>query len=384
LLTGYDRNWQALERAVAVAISRGALKPSARRWGKIDLLEEMARIVGSAPTKLRNQYYRNDPRLAQTLLDYAAADAEGAIASLRALEFRRYSPIVWKRPRDQLRASRDSLPETLHLLRVAEEQMRQSADAPIDLRREIGTVAAEVMACALTFFDGQARWSLLSEGDRLFRSAMGFLSLGHEFTPADAALFARFWENAATRCGLEWSNIWDDPRLPPTIGSEVVVLAMNELERASDWVERHGGGDTAGEQERIRQFSTDKAKWLVKAGRFDEAWRLLDALEENSDAHKADRLLIATLERIVGGDLRNALRIGSRLAEQLGSSTESIAPTTTAMMVHNIELMRDNETRLPDDIVAFLRESPVAGSEHINLPRYRERLRGLGYAEVAA
>ena len=63
MLTGQDRSWQALARAVDVAIARGALEPKARSWGKVVLLEVMADLLGVPQTKLRNYYYRDDPRL---------------------------------------------------------------------------------------------------------------------------------------------------------------------------------------------------------------------------------------------------------------------------------------------------------------------------------
>src|SRR5690606_6322123 len=125
-------------------------------------------------------------------------------------------------------------------------------DPPIELRREIGTVAAEIMACALTFFDGAKRWEILSQGDIIFRNAMGPLTLDQGIEAQDAPLFARFWENRATRCGLEWSNIWDDPDSPPTIGQDVVDLAIEELERATAWMRKFGGASES-DDDRVRQ-----------------------------------------------------------------------------------------------------------------------------------
>jgi hypothetical protein len=57
---------------------------------------------------------------------------------------------------------------------------------------------------------------------------------------------------------------------------------------------------------------------------------------------------------------------------------------TAAMMVHNIELMRGRRPPLPEGVAQFLKESPIAGSEHLNLARYRKRLAALGYIEVVA
>lgn len=372
-----------MARAVEVAVARGELDPKARGWGKVVLLEEMARLLGLAPTKLRNQYYRRDARLERQLLDYAMSSAAHAVDTLRKLEFRRFSPIVWKRPIPQLIASRRSLPGTLELLRMADRHLRLDSDPSPRLRREVGTVATEVMACALTFFDGNERWQILSEGDRIFRVAMGPLALECDVAPEDAALFARFWENRATRPGLEWSNIWDDPATGPTIVPEVVRLACDELEEATRWMRRHGmPGD---DDERVRQFAADKAKWLAKAGRFKEAQRQIDRLEDfPGPAAQADRLLIQALEQIALNALEAAHRTASELAEQLAGASDSIAPVTSSMLVHNIELMRGRRPKLGDRIALFLRESPVVASEHINLPRYRKRLEDLGYPEAAA
>ena len=90
---------------------------------------------------------------------------------------------------------------------------------------------------------------------------------------------------------------------------------------------------------------------------------------------REDALLVQALEEITSNELDAALRTGSELAERRKETGESIAPVTSAMMVHNIELMRGNRPPLAPEVEAFLRESPVAAPEHINLPRYRKRLR---------
>src|SRR5690606_4828759 len=125
----------------------------------------------------------------------------------------------------------------------------------------------------------------------------------------------------------------------------------------------------------VRQFAADKAKWLAKAGRFKEAQRQIDRLEDfPGPAAQADRLLIQALEQIALNALEAAHRTASELAEQLAGASDSIAPVTSSMLVHNIELMRGRRPKLGDRIALFLRESPVVASEHINLPRYRKRL----------
>jgi hypothetical protein len=381
-----DRTWDALARAVDVAIASGALEPKARGWGKVVLLETLAGILGVAPTKLKNQYYRGDPRLETVLLEYAMSSSQVAIDALRGLEFRQFSPLVWKRPLQHLRASRDSLDRTVTLLKIADTTLRAQGDPPTDLRREVGTVAAEVMACALTFFDGNSRWQMLSDADRIFRTAMGPLMLSHEIGEQEAGLFARFWENRATDCGLEWSNIWDDPSTPPTVGMGVVGLAVEELDHATSWMTRHASrAPKVDEAERLRQFSADKAKWYAKAGRFEDAHQhIADLAAVGTVAARADGLLLKTLEQITSNSLEAALRTGSALADQLSEAQDSIAPATSAILVHNIELMRGNRPKLGEKITEFLRENPVAASEHVNLPRYRERLVRLGYTEAGA
>lgn len=382
MLNDHDRSWQALARAVDVAIARGDLPSKSRQWGKVVLLEVMAGLLGVPTSKLRNYYYREDPRFEPLLLDFTMGSAKGAVDVLKSLDFRGFSPLVWKRPADQLTSSRESLERTRTLLRLAERHMRAEITPSPELRREVGTVAAEVMACALTFFDGKDRWELLSEADTMFRNAMGPLMFETDMDPRDAPLFARFYENRATPAGLEWSNVWDDPTTGPTVSMDVVNLAIHELDQATVWQQRFGVSPAADENARVAQFAADKAKWYAKTGMFEEARAQVAMLGEAPNAEN-DRLLLKALEQITSNDLDQALRTGSALAEQLAQNGETLAPITASMMVHNIELMRGNRPPLPEAVIEFLRESPVAASEHINLPRYRQRLAGLGYTEVA-
>jgi hypothetical protein len=245
----------------------------------------------------------------------------------------------------------------------------------------VGTVAAEVMACALTFHDGPDRWELLREGERIFLSSMSKVSFDLNVDGEDAALFAKFWENRATVCGIEWSNVWDDPSIAPTVSQDVVDLALKELDRAADWLLQHGAAARS-EGERLRQLLADKSKWLAKVGRFREARALLDqAGGGESYAARCDRLLIGTLESITANRLADALRSAGELAEIIAAheSEGAIAPVTSSIMVHNIELMLGRKPRLPGAIEIFLRENPVVASEHVNLPRYKRRLSALGY-----
>src|SRR5688500_962134 len=239
-------------------------------YGKTDLLEALAEAMGLARNALRNLYYRDFAKFEIVLYGYIGESPREVSRGLQALPFRQFSPIVWKRPLEQLKASWDTLNATLMLLQAAERSVRELPDAPIELRREAGTVAAEVMACALTFFDGRNRWALLREGERIFLSSMSKVSFDMDVDSEDAALFAKFWENRATICGVEWSNIWDDPTTPPTVSAAVVELALKELDRAADWLIQHGAVNQD-EGDRVRQLLADKAKWLAKVGRFEEA-----------------------------------------------------------------------------------------------------------------
>ncbi len=372
-----------LTRAVEVAIAGGQLPQAARVWGKTVLLEELASAIGLARNTLRNLYYRGDPRLQSVLHSYVASSWDDVARGLQNLQFRAYEPIVWKRPPAQLQESRRSLTAAVALARSAAKALREMADPPVELRRDVGTVAAEIMACALTFFDGDQRWQLLREGEQLFLAAMAPVAFQRDIEVCDAELFAKFWENRATRCGLEWSNIWDDPSEPPTISMDVVRLAVDELDHAAVWTRRHGGkARRRDDNERLRQLLADKAKWLAKAGRFSQAERELAKLGAfQSVAAQADALLVRALGQIAGNHLEVAARVARQLAELVADGTEdgALAPVTAAMMVHNIELLRGRRPRLPDTIQHFLEVNPVAASEMINLPRYKERLAALGY-----
>ena len=370
-----------MAKAVEVAIAAGELPASARTYGKTDLLEALAEAMGLARNALRNLYYRDPSRFEIVLYGYIGESPREVSRGLQSLSFRDFSPIVWRRPLEQLRASRETLNSTLMLLQAAERSLRELPDAPIELRREAGTVAAEVMACALTFYDGRDRWELLREGERIFLSSMSKVSFDMTVDPGDAALFARFWENRATICGIEWSNIWDDPAIPPTVSENVVDLALKELDRAAAWLLQHGAANED-EAERVRQLLADKAKWLAKVGRFEEANALLDqAGLGNTYAARCDRLLIRTLELIVTNRLAEALRSAHELAEIIAAheSEAAVAPVTSSIMVHNIELMMDRRPKLTPAIEAFLRDSPIVASELVNLPRYKRRLTDLGY-----
>jgi hypothetical protein len=372
---------RALARAVEVAIAAGDLPSVARTYGKTDLLEALAEAMGLARNALRNLYYRDVGRFEIVLYGYIGESPREVSRGLQTLPFRQFSPIVWKRPVEQLQTSWDTLNSTLMLLQSAERSLRESPDAPIELRREAGTVAAEVMACALTFLEGRHRWDLLREGERIFLSAMSKVSFNHEVDGEDAALFAKFWENRATICGIEWSNVWDDPNAPPTVSRAVVELALRELDRAAEWLVQHGVSND-NEGERVRQLLADKAKWFAKSGQFEEARGLLDRLGQfQSLSAKSDTLLIKTLELIVSNRLDEALRSAGELNEMIRDHDDetSLAPVTSAIMVHNVELLMGRRPKLSRAIQAFLQENPVVASELVNLPRYKERLVTLGY-----
>lgn len=275
----------------------------------------------------------------------------------------------------------------LALGRAAERSVRETLDPSPELRRAAGAVATELMACALTFLDGTRRWRLLLLGERIFLSTMPPLAFRHDVSAADAGLFARFWENRATRCGLEWSNVWDDPALPPPIGMDVVHLALDELEQATDWMRRHDIQLQADEGERLRQLQADKAKWLAKAGRFAAAGRELARLSEpDTPGARSDALLVQTLEAIADNRLDAAERSGGALCELVaeGEDDDSVAAATSAMMVHNIELLRGRRPPVPEGVQEFLANSPVVASELVNLPQYKGRLDALGYRRPQA
>lgn len=375
---------EALESAVAVAIAANKLPSAARGWGKTVILEELAPAMGMARNTLRNLYYRGDARFEELLLAYVSGSRVHLLDGIKALAFQDFSPVVWKRPPAQLRASWRALPKALALARAAERSVRGSVDPPAELRRAAGAVAAEIMACSLTFFAGDRRRRLLQLGERLFLSTMSPLAFGHEIAAEDAVLFAKFWENRASRCGLEWSNVWDDPALPPPVGIEVVRLAINELEHAADWTRRHGVVEAGSEAERLRQLLADKAKWLAKSGRFRAALRALERLPAtHAPAARADVLLVQTLEAIADNRLQEAERSGGSLHELLadGEGEASVVVATSEIMVHNIALLRGRRPAMPERAQYFLQHSPVVASELVNLPRYKKRLEATGYLQ---
>lgn len=375
---------EALESAVAVAIAANKLPSAARGWGKTVILEELAPAMGMARNTLRNLYYRGDARFEAALLAYVSGSRAHLLDGIKALAFHDFSPVVWKRPPMQLRASWRALPKALALARAAERSVRGSADPPAALRRAGGAVAAEIMACSLTFFEGARRRRLLQLGERLFLSTMSPLAFGHEIAAQDAALFAKFWENRASRCGLEWSNVWDDPALPPPVGMEVVTLALDELEHAAVWTRKYVGLADGSEAERLRQLLADRAKWLAKAGRFQAAFRELERLPAtDTPAARADVLLVQTLEAIADNRLQDAERSGGSLRELLadGEDEASVAIASSEIMVHNIALLRGRRPALPERAQYFLQNSPVVASELVNLPRYKHRLAATGYLQ---
>lgn len=375
---------EVLGSAVAVAIAARKLPHAARGWGKTVILEELAPVMGMARNTLRNLYYRGDARFEEALLEYITGSQSHLLAGIGSLAFREFSPVVWKRTPKQLRASWCALPSALSLARAAERSLRQSNDPPIELRRAAGAVAAEIMACALTFFEGNRRRHLLETGERIFLLAMSPLAFRHQIGAEDAMLFARFWENRASRCGLEWSNVWDDPSAPPPVGMDLVELAVAELDQAADWTRRHGGAEAPSEAERLRQLLADKAKWLAKAGHFPAAHQAMERLPVTATPTAlADVLLLRTLEAIAANRLQEAESSGGVLRELVAEGEEdgSVAVATSEIMIHNIALLRGRRPEVPEQAQYFLQHSPVVASELVNLPNYKKRLEAAGYLQ---
>src|SRR5687768_4908401 len=144
MFLGQGHSHLALESALEVAITAGQLPKAARGWGKTVLLEELATVMGLARNTLRNLYYRDDLRLETTLQSYVATSHAHVVRGLQELQFQSFSPIVWKRPQEQLRASRESLTTAVILVQAAERTLRETLEPPIELRRSVGAVAAEI------------------------------------------------------------------------------------------------------------------------------------------------------------------------------------------------------------------------------------------------
>ena len=74
------------------------------------------------------------------------------------------------------------------------------------------------------------------------------------------------------------------------------------------------------------------------------------------------------------------------LLEEMTRDTDDscLAATTVTIMIHNIALLRGQRPPLPDRVQQFLRHSPIAASEMVNLPRYKRRLDCLGYTRPSA
>src|SRR5688500_12554309 len=154
-------------------------------YGKTDLLEALAEAMGLARNALRNLYYRDFAKFEIVLYGYIGESPREVSRGLQPLRFRQFSPIVWMRPLEPRKASWETLNSPLLLLQAADRSIRESPDPPIELRREAGTVAAEIMACALTFYDGRNRWDLLREGERIFLSSMSKVSFDMDVDSED-------------------------------------------------------------------------------------------------------------------------------------------------------------------------------------------------------
>jgi hypothetical protein len=379
-----------LARAVDAAIAAGQLPARAARWRTVVLLEELASVLALPRTALRNMYYRNPLRLAAELDAYALSNPAGLDERIRHHAAQGRHPIVWKRPLGETITSYDSLNGAIAVAETADTVLRRDPMPRPSFRREVGGLAVEIMAAALSFYNGQKRWRLLQRAERVFLNAMSPLSLEVEVSPIDAALFARFWENRATVCALEWSTIWDDPNIGAPVATPVIELAISELRSAVKW-ENKARPDSnrpvsAGRQARLAQLTSDQANWLIKIGQFEQAESVLDKVAVDFGRSAAGRRLlhVRCLANLQNHAYAKALRLANGLAELEAhlSGHGSHGHASALMLVHHIHLLEGKTPEVPYVVEKFLRQSPVAVSDLVNFERYVKRLSALEYTVV--
>jgi len=381
-----------LAHAVDAAVAARHLPLEATGWRTVVLLEELAGVIGVPRTALRNMYYRDAKRLADELENYVLSNTANLASRIRNHLGKSRGSIVWKRPLDQVKASYKSMDSAIAMAETADAVLRSESEPSITLRREVGGLAAEIMAASLSFYSGRKRWDLLRRAEKVFLNAMSPLSLQVEVDPTDAKLFARFWENRATVCAQEWSTIWDDPNISAPVGLDVVNLATIELQTAVEWEKNTASGERSPRQcsvsshSRLAQLTGDQASWLIKIGKFEEAARVLDQVGvEYEKSFVESRLLhLGCLRDIHDRKLASAARLANELAElsEDRSGRGSHGHASALMLEHHICLLQDKTPKLPRIVEKFLRESPVAVSDIIDLDRFKKRLLALEYSVV--
>ncbi|WP_029041830.1 hypothetical protein [Cucumibacter marinus] len=375
-----DANRAPLARAVEVAIHAGLLPEEASRWRKVVVLEALGPAMGRSKTALRNLFYRDPDRFAAEIEAFVLGSQHQLVAAMQShLPGLDQSEVVWRRSLEDIRQARARFDAALSVAEAADQAVRQSADGPSEeFRRICGTLAVELMARTLTFFDGERRFSLLKQTEQIYMNSMAQITLAHEHTPEDGVLFARFWENRATRCGLEWHRVWDDPDSGPPLDSGVVELALKELDEAATWQRRAG---QQRDDARLRQFESDRARWLIKVGRFDEALDITQRLQtEGHQGADIDTLFMRALKAVLRRELDEAMRLaGDLVAQTQGQGDEDSRPTAALMLAQHVDLLRGQRPHLPETVERALRENPIVVSEFVDFDSFKRRLKSAGY-----
>jgi len=383
-----------LTQAVDAAIAARQLPVQATSWRTVVLLEEMAGVIGLPKTALRNMYYRDTNRLAAELENYVLSNTSRLITRIRSHTGNSREPIVWKRTLGEVKSSYENLPRAIAVAETADSVLRSDSEPSSALRREVGSLAVEIMAAALSFHSGKKRWRLLRRAERVFLNAMSPLSLQVEVNPVDATLFARFWENRATVCALEWSTIWDDPEIAAPVARPVVKLATIELQTAVEWERKSSSSDCSSNQgsyssrERLAQLTGDQANWLIKVGKFDDAASVLHqvAVELDKPVVEGRLLHVCCMRNIHDRKYLEAAKLAGAVAElaEDRSGHGSHWHISALMLEHHIALLRGETPRVPSMVEEFLRESPVAVSDIVDLNRYKKRLAAMEYSVITA
>jgi hypothetical protein len=383
-----------LAQAVDAAIASRQLPPQATGWRTVVLLEEMAGVIGVPRTALRNMYYSDTSRLAAELSNYVLSNTAMLLTRIKNHSGKSREPIVWKRSLSEVKSSFENLASAIVVAETGDSTLRRDSDPAPALRREVGNLAVEIMAAALSFYGGIERWRLLQRAEKVFLNAMSPLSFQVETNPVDAALFSRFWENRATVCAMEWSTIWDDPGISEPVARAVVKLATIELQTAVEWEKKSSSSDCGSKQgsrsshERLAQLTGDKANWLIKIGKFDDAACVLHkvAVELDKPVVEGRLLHVCCMRNIHDRKFLEAAQLAGAVAElaEDRSGHGSHWHISALMLEHHIALLRGETPRVPSLVEEFLRESPVAVSDIVDLNRYKKRLAAMEYSVITA